>query len=158
MKQQKTNVMRLLDAARIEYEAFYYDTKDNRLDGVSVADKMGQNKDHVFKTLVTISQSGSLYVFVIPVQSELNLKKAAAAVKEKNVVMIPQKDLLPTTGYIHGGCSPIGMKKPYPVTVHSSAADLPKMVFSGGKVGTQVCMAPNDLIKMVNGKFADITN
>lgn len=158
MKQQKTNVMRLLDAAKIQYEAHYYDVSDNRTDGVSVANKVGQDPVTVYKTLVTVGQSGGLFVFVIPVEKELNLKKAAAAVGEKNIAMIPQKDLLPKTGYVHGGCSPIGLKKPYPVTVDQSALALPKMVFSGGKVGTQVCLAPQDLIKLVNAKTADITN
>lgn len=158
MKQQKTNVMRLLDAAKIQYEAHYYDVSDNRTDGVSVANKVGQDPVTVYKTLVTVGQSGGLFVFVIPVEKELNLKKAAAAVGEKNIAMIPQKDLLPKTGYVHGGCSPIGLKKPYPVTVDQSALALPKMVFSGGKVGTQVCVAPQDLLKMVNAKTADITN
>ena len=158
MKQQKTNVMRLLDAAKIQYESYYYDVSDNRTDGVSVANKVGQDPVIVYKTLVTVGQSGGLFVFVIPVEKELNLKKAAAAVGEKNIVMIPQKDLLPKTGYVHGGCSPIGLKKPYPVTVDQSALALPKMVFSGGKVGTQVCVDPQDLIKLVNAKTADITN
>lgn len=150
--------MRLLDAAKIQYEAHYYDVSDNRTDGVSVANKVGQDPVTVYKTLVTVGQSGGLFVFVIPVEKELNLKKAAAAVGEKNIAMIPQKDLLPKTGYVHGGCSPIGLKKPYPVTVDQSALALPKMVFSGGKVGTQVCVAPQDLLKMVNAKTADITN
>ncbi len=158
MKQQKTNVMRLLDAAKIQYEAYYYDVSDNRTDGVSVANKVGQDPVTVYKTLVTVGQSGGLFVFVVPVEKELNLKKAAAAVGEKNIAMIPQKDLLPKTGYVHGGCSPIGLKKPYPVTVDQSALQLPKMVFSGGKVGTQVCVDPQDLIKMVNAQTADITN
>ena len=150
--------MRLLDAAKIQYEAHYYDVSDNRTDGVSVANKVGQDPVTVYKTLVTVGQSGGLFVFVIPVEKELNLKKAAVAVGEKNIAMIPQKDLLPKTGYVHGGCSPIGLKKPYPVTVDQSALALPKMVFSGGKVGTQVCVAPQDLLKMVNAKTADITN
>ena len=156
MKQQKTNVMRLLDAARIEYEAFYYDTKDNRLDGVSVADKMGQNKDHVFKTLVTISQSGSLYVFVIPVQSELNLKKAAKAAGDKNMELVAVKELLGLTGYIRGGCSPVGMKKKYPTHIDETCILWDEIAVSAGERGHQMVVPPEALAELVNAKIVDI--
>ena len=154
----KTNAIRIVQAKKIPFEIYEYEAPDGFLDGVSVAAATGQNPDQVFKTLVLQGASRENYVCVIPVACELNLKKAAAAVGEKNIAMIPQKDLLPKTGYVHGGCSPIGLKKPYPVTVDQSALALPKMVFSGGKVGTQVCVAPQDLLKMVNAKTADITN
>lgn len=158
MKQAKTNVMRLLDAAKIEYESFFYDVSDNLIDGISVADKMGQPRETVFKTLATTAPTGEVYVFVLPVAKELNLKKAAAAAGVKSIAMLPQKDLLGKTGYVHGECSPIGLKKPYPVIVDSSADSLKKMIFSGGKVGAQVKLAPDDLQKMVQAKFFDITN
>lgn len=158
MKETKTNVMRLLDLSKICYEAYFYPTADGKIDGVSVADKMGQDPATVYKTLVAACPDGQCAVFVIPVQAALNLKKAAKAVGAKSVSMIPQKELLPKTGYVHGGCSPIGLKKPFPITIDQSVKNLPFVICSGGKVGAQVKLAPADLQSITNATFADITD
>lgn len=156
-KQDKTNVMRLLDAAKISYQAHTYPHKDgDPVDGVAVAAKMGQPIERVFKTLVTKCHSGDHAVFVIPVAEELNLKAAAKAVGEKSAEMIPVKDLLKITGYIRGGCSPIGMKKPFKTVIHESALSLNTMIFSGGKIGYQIEMSPQDLIGFIQAVTADI--
>ena len=152
---QKTNVMRLLDGAKIPYEAFRYDDTE-AISGTEVAAVLNQNPDQVFKTLVTVGKTGSHYVFVIPVNRELNLKKAAKAVGDKSVEMIKSKELLPLTGYIHGGCSPIGMKKPFKTVVHTTAADFESILFSAGKIGYQVQVAPDDLQKMIPFTFEDV--
>lgn len=154
-KQDKTNVMRLLDQKQISYKEHTYDT-DTALSGTEVASILNQDPDKVFKTLVTVGASREHYVFVIPVTRELNLKKAAKAVGEKNIEMIKSKELLPLTGYIHGGCSPIGMKKFFTTTVDETAMLFDTIMFSGGKIGYQVEMNPEDLIKMIEFNYADL--
>lgn len=136
-KEEKTNVMRLLEQAKVEYKHYSYANTD-AISGVAVAEVLGQNVDKVFKTLVTVGKSGEHYVFVVPVAEELDLKKAARACGEKAVEMLPQKELLPRTGYVHGGCSPIGMKKQFPTYIHQTAADYDTIFFSAGRVGAQV--------------------
>ena len=136
-KEEKTNVMRTLEQKKIPYTAHSYDP-DGPIDGVSVAAVLGQDPARVFKTLVTKGASGAYYVFDIPVAENLDLKKAAKAVGEKSVAMLPQKELLPRTGYVHGGCSPIGMKKQFPTYIHQTAADYDTIFFSAGRVGAQV--------------------
>lgn len=156
-KENKTNVMRILDQAHIEYKSAFYDVKDGAIDGVSVAEKMGEDPDQVFKTLVCRGHSGELKVFVIPVVEELDLKKAARAAGEKSVAMIHQKELLPNTGYIHGGCSPVGMKKQYDTYIDGSAEGQEEIYVSGGKVGAQVALDPQKLADFVGAGFADLT-
>lgn len=148
--------MRLLDKAKVPYEVTSYEVTDGKIDGNSVAKKIGKSKEQVFKTLVAVGHSKANYVFVIPVDEELDLKKASKAVGEKSMEMIHQKDLLKTTGYIHGGCSPIGMKKLFKTTIHISARVLEQMTFSAGKVGFQVTMAPSALEEIVHAEFADL--
>ena len=152
----KTNVMRLLDQAGIKYEAHFYDVADGALDGLSVARKMDQDPDQVYKTLVCRGHSGDFKVFVIPVGDELDLKKAARAAGEKSVAMIHQKELLPNTGYIHGGCSPVGMKKQFPTVFHETAAQYDTVCVSAGRIGAQVECRPGDLIALLRAKTADI--
>ena len=154
-KVEKTNVMRVLDKAEIPYQTHFY-SPDTGIDAVSVAKALGQDPQAVFKTLVTQGKSRAFYVFVIPATGSLNLKRAAAACGEKAVEMIPQKALLPNTGYIHGGCSPVGMKKLFPTVFHSSAENLAAMIVSAGKIGYQVELAPHDLAALVRAKFADL--
>ncbi len=156
VKTEKTNAMRLLDAAGISYSSYSYDTADGKIDGVSVAGKIGIPVEQVFKTLVTVGASGAFYVFIIPVACELDLKKAAAAAEEKNIVMCPSKDLLKNTGYIHGGCSPVGMKKLFPTYLDENAILLDTIVFSAGKIGAQIACAPDDLISIIKGAYADL--
>lgn len=154
-KQEKTNVMRILDIKGIEYK-FYNYVDSGVISGVDVAKVLNQDPDMVFKTLVTVGESGNHYVFMVPVKEELDLKKAAKAVKEKNIQMIKSKELLPLTGYIHGGCSPIGMKKEFPAVIDATAELFDTILFSAGKIGYQVEVAPDDLFKMVNIKYEDI--
>ena len=154
---QKTNVMRLLEQSGIEYKHYFYGDTD-AVSGLEVAAALGQDSKHVFKTLVTVGKSKEHYVFVIPVNSELNLKKAAKAVGDKSVEMIKSKELLPLTGYIHGGCSPIGMKKRFVTVIHKAAAELETIIFSAGKIGYQVEVAPDDLYKLIPYSFADVTD
>ena len=144
-KEEKTNVMRTLEQKKIPYTAFSYDP-NGPLDGVSVAASLGQDPAAVFKTLVTKGAGGAYYVFDIPVAENLDLKKAARAVGEKSIVMLPQKELLPLTGYVHGGCSPVGMKKQFLETVTVSA----------GKIGHQVQVRPGDLLALLGAKTADV--
>ncbi|NLF80193.1 MAG: Cys-tRNA(Pro) deacylase [Clostridia bacterium] len=153
---EKTNTMRLLDAAGIAYQPHHYDAGDGKIDGVSVAAKIGREPEQVFKTLVTVGASGNFYVLIIPVDRELDLKKAARAAKEKSVAMCPGKDLLKHTGYIHGGCSPIGMKKPFPTFLDESAILQETMIFSAGKIGSQIEAAPDDLLAYIQGEYADL--
>ena len=153
----KTNAMRILYSKKIEYIVSTYDNKDGKIDGVSVAQKINKNPKEVFKTLVTQGSDRELFVFVIPVESELDLKKAAKVAKEKNVEMIHVKDINKHTGYIRGGCSPIGMKKMYKTFIDISAKDLDIIVVSAGKIGVQVQLKPDDLIKVTSGEFADIS-
>ncbi len=152
---EKTNVMRTLDQKKIAYTPHFYEA-DPTLTGADIAQKLGEDPDHVFKTLVTAGKPGKYYVFVIPVTSELNLKKAAVAAGEKAVAMIPQKQLLPLTGYVHGGCSPINMKKAFPTFLHSSAEALDRICVSAGKVGCQVELSPKDLQTAVRLTFVDL--
>ena len=154
--EEKTNVMRILDKKKIKYNHFCY-VETGETNGEKVAAILGQNPDCVFKTLVTVGKTGANYVFVIPVNRELDLKKAAKAVGEKSIVMLKSKELLPLTGYIHGGCSPIGMKKFFRTTIDVSAKNYQTIFFSSGKVGYQVEVAPDDLAKVIRYEYADIT-
>ncbi len=155
--EEKTNVMRILDQKKIPYTAHSYVGTD-ALSGVEVASVLKQNPDQVFKTLVTKGKSGKYFVFMVPVAKELNLKKAAAAVREKSVEMIHQKDLLPLTGYVHGGCSPIGLKKPFPVTIDRTAEQFETILYSAGKIGYQVQTSLASLGKVVRLQTADIAD
>ena len=154
MAQAKTNAQRMLEKEKIPYLAHTYETEDGHIDGVSVAHKMGIDPAVVFKTLVTRGASRGIYVFVVPVALELNLKAAARAVGEKSVEMIAVKEITPLTGYIRGGCSPIGMKKHYPTVVDESARLLERMIVSAGRIGDQIELAPGDLQKATGCSFA----
>ncbi len=157
-KDEKTNVMRILDQKKIPYTPHTYPHEEGvAVDGVTVAKSMGQDPEAVFKTLVVRGASGALYVFDIPVADSLDLKKAARAVGEKSVAMLHQKELLPLTGYVHGGCSPVGMKKQYPTVFHETAEILDTITVSAGKIGYQVELSPADLIALVGGTTADLT-
>lgn len=151
----KTNVMRVLDAKKISYESHSYEP-DATMTGEEIAGVLGEPAEKVFKTLVTQGKTGAYYVFVVPVVEELDLKKAAKAAGEKSIAMIKQKDLLGLTGYVHGGCSPIGMKKQFPTFIHETATGYDKVFVSAGKVGFQVELAPADLIKVANINTADL--
>ena len=153
--EHKTNVMRELDKLKIKYNFYSYLGTD-AVSGVEVAKVLNQNPERVFKTLVTVGKSGKHYVFMLPVAEELNLKKSAKSVGEKSVEMIKSKELLPLTGYIHGACSPIGMKKFFTTTIHNSAKDFETIMFSGGKIGYQVEMGLDDLSKIIKFSLADI--
>ena len=153
----KTNVMRILEKAGTVHCVHYYDP-DKGIDGLSVASQLGQDPQAVFKTLVTQGKSRAFYVFVIPVGATLNLKRAAAACGEKSVEMIPQKILLPTTGYIHGGCSPIGMKKAFPTFIDETAQLFDTICVSAGKIGAQVELSPDDLARITDAKYAELTD
>lgn len=154
-KEEKTNVMRVLDGKKIPYESHTY-KPDATMTGEEIAAILGEDSEKVFKTLVTRGKSGAYYVFVVPVKEELDLKKAAKASGEKAVSMIKQKELLPLTGYVHGGCSPIGMKKQFPTFVHETAAGFDKVFVSAGKVGYQIELSSEDLITVAGCKIADI--
>lgn len=154
-KEEKTNVMRLLDQKKINYKEYRYEC-DSAISGDEVAKSLNQDPKHVFKTLVTTNGKNKYFVFMVPVCGELNLKKAAKAVGEKSIEMIKSKDLLGLTGYIHGGCSPIGMKKLFTTTVDITAKNYDTIIFSGGKIGYQVEITSEDLEKMVPVTFADI--
>ena len=151
----KTNAMRILDSNHIEYVEHVLDIKE-ALDGVSCANMMGVNLDSTFKTLVTRGKSGNYYVFVVPVAAKLDLKKAANSVGEKNVEMIPMKELLGITGYVHGGCSPIGMKKVFTTVIDETAILFERIIFSGGKIGFFIEVNPLDIEKVIKVKFEDI--
>lgn len=157
MKHVKTNAMRVLDTSKIEYKTHSYDTSDGHIDGVSVAEKLKEPLEQVFKTLVTKGHTGANYVFVIPVAKELNLKTAAKAVGEKSVEMINVKDINKVTGYIRGGCSPIGMKRHYITVIDKACESLETMIISGGKIGYQIELKPEALIKLIDAKVAEIT-
>ena len=154
-KEEKTNVMRTLEQKKIPYTAFSYDP-DGPIDGVSVAAEPGLDAASVFKTLVTKGASGAYYVFDIPVAENLDLKKAAKAVGEKSIAMLPQKELLPLTGYVHGGCSPVGMKKQFPTVFHETVNELDLIAVSAGKIGHQVQVKPADLLNLLRAKTADV--
>ena len=156
MAQAKTNAQRMLEKEKISYLAHTYETEDGHIDGVSVAHKMGIDPAVVFKTLVTRGASRGIYIFVVPVALELNLKAAARAVGEKSVEMIAVKEITPLTGYVRGGCSPIGMKKHYPTVVDESARLLERMIVSAGRIGDQIELAPGDLQKATGCSFAAV--
>ena len=154
-KEVKTNAVRILDRNRVEYELNKYECDDFK-DGVSIADMLEQSYDMSFKTLVTVGKSGKYYVFAIPVDKEINMKKAAKEVGEKNIEMVHVKDINAVTGYIRGGCTPIGMKKNYPTVINESAKEHEKIIVSGGRLGLQIILKPDDLVKVTNGRYADI--
>ena len=157
-KEEKTNVMRVLEQKKIPYTPHTYPHREGEApDGVTVAQSLGLNPDQVFKTLVTKGASGGYYVFDIPVAATLDLKKAAKVVGEKSVAMLHSRELLPLTGYVHGGCSPIGMKKQFPTVFHQSALEQETIFVSAGKIGFQVELSPADLMKLVRGTAADVT-
>ena len=157
VKEEKTNVMRTLEQKKIPYTAYTYPTEGGAMDGVSVAAYLGVDPEEVFKTLVAKGASGQYYVFDIPVAESLDLKKAAKAVGEKSIAMLPQKELLSLTGYVHGGCSPVGMKKPFPTVFHETAEILDRIMVSAGKIGFQIQCRPEDLLALVGATTADVT-
>ena len=157
-KEEKTNVMRTLEQKKIAYTAKTYPHGEgDAIDGVSVARAVGLEAEMVFKTLVCKGASGGYYVFDIPVAENLDLKKAARAVGEKSIAMLPQKELLPLTGYVHGGCSPVGMKKQFPTVFHETVELFDTICVSAGKIGAQVEVAPADLIALLGAQTADVT-
>lgn len=157
MASDKTNVMRVLEQHKIAYTAHEYPHGKEAVDGVSVAQLLGQNVNQVFKTLVARGKSGGYHVFVIPVAQELDLKKAAKAAGEKSVELVHVKELLGLTGYVRGGCSPVGMKKAFPTVFDASVQDIPTVIVSAGKIGYQIECAPADLLALVRAKTAPIT-
>ena len=154
-KDIKTNAMRILDKSKAPYKVNYYDC-DEFIDGVHIADKLSQSYDMSFKTLVAVGKSKENYVFCLPVDKELDLKKAAKSVGEKSVELLHVKDIKNVTGYIRGGCTPIGMKKQFKTVIHSSALDFPEIIISGGALGVQLFISPQELSKTVNAKFESI--
>lgn len=156
-QKDKTNVMRILDSLKLDYQTHNY-TDTDAISGLEVASALGQNPDVVFKTLVTEGHSRNYYVFLVPVSCDLDLKKAAKSVGEKSIEMIKLKDLLPLTGYVHGGCSPIGMKKPFKTTIDETAELYDKIIFSGGKIGYQIEISLSELKKAIDFQLADIVS
>ena len=154
MKNVKTNAMRQLDAKKVKYEVYTYDTDDGMIDGISVAQKCHQDVKLVYKTLVTRSASKKIYVFVVNVADELDLKKCAKAVHEKSIEMVHVNELLGLTGYVRGGCSPIGMKKKYPVILSDTASSMESIIFSGGKIGCQIHCSGDDFMKITQASRA----
>ncbi|MGG1660634.1 Cys-tRNA(Pro) deacylase [Brevibacillus sp. NRS-1366] len=157
MKQSKTNAMRILDKAKIDYQMLTYSADDGKIDGVSVAQKIGREAGAVYKTLIAQGASKGYYVFVIPVEAELDLKKAAKAVGEKKIEMIPVKDITNVSGYIRGGCSPIGMKKLFPTCLDESAQSRESIIVSGGSIGVQIEIAVVDLVNATKAQLADVS-
>lgn len=157
MSTLKTNVMRILDSMHITYNTYTYDNKDGAIDGVSVANKIGQPVERVYKTLVTKGASKNFFIFVIPVSKELNLKAAAKSVGEKSIEMIKIDEINKVTGYVRGGCSPIGMKKDYKTVIDSSIENIDTIIFSAGKIGYQVEIPPQELISFIKAGVDDIT-
>ena len=153
---EKTNVMRLLDSKKVKYEKHLYVDTD-AISGTEIAEVLHQDPNHVFKTLVTVGASKNYFVFLVPVHRELDLKKAARAAGEKNIVMIKQKELLPLTGYIHGGCSPIGMKKQFPTFIDATASAHETILFSAGRIGYQVEITLEELRKALNFELVNLT-
>lgn len=151
----KTNVMRILDSKNIKYEFFEYE-QNPKLSGNDIAKMLNENPEATFKTLITQAKSKEYYAFLVPVNAELDLKKAAALVREKNLEMIPQKDLLKVTGYVHGGCSPIGLKRDYQVSIDENCLNFDYIIFSGGHLGTQVKLKTDDFIDFVKPKIGNI--
>lgn len=156
MNAGKTNALRLLDAEQIDYTPYEYAADDGRIDAVSVAEKIGAPPDQVFKTLVTESPDREHFVFIIPGNAELDLKKAARAAGKKSIDMLKAKELLPLTGYVHGGCSPIGMKKPLPCRIDESAILFDRIMVSGGRIGLNLAIAPEQLAAFLHAEFADL--
>ena len=154
-KEVKTNAMRILDRMKIPYTCHTY-ACDEFTDGIQVADMLGLDHERVFKTLVTAAKSGSHYVFVIPIEDEIDFKKAARAVGEKSLEMLPLKDLTQITGYVRGGCTSIGMKKSFPTMIQESAEAFDRIYVSGGKIGMQLCLAPMDLKRAAGAEFGDV--
>lgn len=154
-KDDKTNVMRVLDQKKADYRHFSYDNMTANAN--EVAKGLGANPQYLYKTLVTVGKSGEHYVFMVPAENELDLKKAAKAVGEKSIEMLPQKELLPLTGYVHGGCSPIGMKKQFKTTIHSNAKNADSIFFSAGRIGRQVQLSPSQLERIIPLNYSDIT-
>ena len=154
-KELKTNAMRMLEKLKIPFTINTYECEEF-VDGISIAEKLGQPPEQSFKTLVAQGKSGGYFVFVLPVAQELDLKKAAASVGEKSVALIHVKDINRVTGYIRGGCTPIGMKKAYPTVVDQTASRFDTIIISGGRIGAQILLAPDDLLKAVGGKYADL--
>lgn len=154
-KELKTNAMRILDKANISYKYQTYEC-DEFIDGVHTADILGCDHSFVYKTLVTVGENGNYYVFVIPIEDEIDFKKAAKAVGEKSLEMLPLKNLTAVTGYVRGGCTAIGMKKTYPTVIHISAENQDKIYVSGGKIGMQLLLSPQDLQKVSGAIFADV--
>ena len=154
-KEVNTNAMRILDRNKIKYTLNTYEC-DNFIDGVSIADALGQDYGMSFKTLVTVGKSGQYYVFALPIAEELDMKKAAKVVGEKSIEMLHVKDINKVTGYIRGGCTPIGMKKQYPTVIHESAKSYDTIIVSGGRIGAQIFLAPDDLISVTGGKYEDV--
>ncbi len=152
----KTNAMRFLDTQRCAYEVLVYDNPNGLLDVYEVAEKIGKLPETVFKTLVTVGHSKKYYVFVVPAGYDLDLKKGARVCGEKNLEMLPMKQLLSVTGYMHGGCSPIGLKKPFPVYIDESAERFEKIFLSAGKIGVSIGINPITLSKCIQARFADI--
>jgi Cys-tRNA(Pro)/Cys-tRNA(Cys) deacylase len=156
MADVKTNVMRILEKEKIEYISHEYPHGKEAVDGVTVANLLGQNPDYVFKTLVTKGIGRDYYVFVVPVANELDLKKCAKSVGEKSVEMIAVKDITKVTGYVRGGCSPVGMKKQFKTVFHITAQDIPRIIVSAGKIGYQIDLEPQKLINLTNATCANI--
>lgn len=154
-KEVKTNAMRILESMKIEFQHYTYECEEF-IDGIQIADMLGLPHEKVYKTLVTKGNSKNYFVFVIPIAQELDLKAAARSVGEKSVEMIPVKDINTVTGYIRGGCTAIGMKKQYVTGIDSSAQNLPAMIVSGGRIGSQIELAPADLMKAAKGEYADL--
>ncbi len=153
----KTNAMRLIEISGTAYHAYEYDTADGRIDALAIAEKINRSADEVFKTLVAQAPGHEYFVFVVPASSELELKKAARAAGRKSIEMIPQKQLLPLTGYIHGGCSPVGMKKSFPTFIDESAILFDTICVSGGRIGLNLAVNPEALANLTGAEFADIT-
>jgi len=156
-KETKTNAMRIIESAGIAFTTHSYESDGKAVDGVTVAGKLGKSPEEIYKTLVTKGSARDPYVFVVPAAAELDLKKAAKAVGEKAVAMIPVADINKLTGYVRGGCSPVGMKKQYVTVIHTAAQELPTITVSAGRIGRQVELDANDLAKLIDAKFADIT-
>ena len=156
-KHAKTNAIRLLEQQKIQFEVIEYETGDGQVDGISVAEKIGHPVSRVFKTLVAKASAQKLFVFVIPVADELDLKAAAKVVGEKKIDMLPVKELLGYTGYVRGGCSPVGMKKLYPTVIDASAQEQGSIIVSAGKIGMQIHVQLDDLVVVTKAKLAPIT-
>ena len=154
-KEVKTNAMRMLDRAKVSYTYEEYEC-DDFTDGIQTADKLGYDHKLVYKTLVTTGKTGNHYVFVIPIEAEIDFKKAAKVVGEKSLEMLHLKDLTKVTGYVRGGCTPIGMKKAFPTVIHESVLTFPTVIVSGGRIGAQIFIAPQDLVRVTRAKVADI--